>query len=122
MRVMMKIKSIVLSSIVLLGVCTNALASEETERVYLIQIVNQLHAAKSLIVAADREQPKHLRMQFHYSHFQDANGQHHNGLMDDINLIESGIREKLEHTPSAPHLIKPISGDYIDHQKRSVTL
>lgn len=66
------------------------------------------------IMQAAKEQPKTNRVQFHYTAFRDVTG-HHNGLLEDINAIEKGIREKLHDTPNAPHLIKPIKGDYIEH-------
>jgi RAQPRD family integrative conjugative element protein len=97
----------------------NAIAGEAEERIYLTQIINQLHAIKPLIVAASKEQPKKNRIQFHYTSYRDLNGKQHNGLLDDINEIENGIKEKLEKIPSAPHTFQPIKGDYINHVQKN---
>ncbi|MEO8402578.1 MAG: RAQPRD family integrative conjugative element protein [Gammaproteobacteria bacterium] len=116
----MKKKAILLSLLITL-LSLSANATEEQERIYLTQMLNQLNALKPLIVSAAREQPRDNRTQFHYTHFRDANGKTQNGLLEDINEIEKGILEKLDHTPSAPHSIQPIKGDFIDHNKESKT-
>jgi RAQPRD family integrative conjugative element protein len=98
----------------------NVFAVESEERIYLTQIINQLHAIKPLIVSASKEQPKTNRIQFHYTSYRDLNGKKHNGLLDDINEIENGIKEKLEKIPSAPHTFQPIKGDYINHVPKNI--
>jgi RAQPRD family integrative conjugative element protein len=100
---------------------TNSHAGETQERVYLTQIVNQLNAIKPLIVAAQNEQPQGNRVKFHYSHYINADGRIQNGLLDDINAIEAGVREKLDKMPESPHEIKPIAGDFIDHHRGMVS-
>jgi RAQPRD family integrative conjugative element protein len=98
----------------------NVFAGEAEERIYLTQIINQLHAIKPLIVAANKEQPKTNRIQFHYTSYRDLNEKQHNGLLDDINEIENGIKEKLEKIPSAPHTFRQIKGDYINHVSKNI--
>lgn len=116
----MKLKIILVISTILLNMSTSLFASEEMERIYLTQILNQLHAIRPLINQAEKEQPKTNRVQFHYTQYRDADGKLNHGLIEDVNEIEKGIREKLHDTPTAPHLIKPIKGDYIEHTKSKV--
>ena len=116
----MKLKAILLISTIFLSKSMPLFASEEMERIYLTQILNQLHAIKPLINQAAKEQPKVNRVQFHYTQYRDADGKLNHGLIEDVNEIEKGIREKLHDTPSAPHLIKLIKGDYIEHTKNKV--
>lgn len=97
-------------------------ASETNERIYLTQILNQLAATKPLIVAAAKEQPKSNRIQFHYIAYRDANGKSQNGLLEDINEIEKGIREKLHHTSTEPRIVTAIKGDYINHVSQPIDM
>lgn len=117
----MKLKIISLMALIISSTSLPILASEEMERIYLTQILNQLHAIRPLIIQAAKEQPKTNRIQFHYTAFHDVNG-HHHGMIEDIDAIEKGIREKLHDTPNAPHHIKPINGDYIEHVKNRVKI
>jgi len=96
----------------------NLFASTEQEKIYLTQILNQLNAMKPLIVAAAYEQPKTNRIQFHYTSYKDATGKSHNGLLNDVNEIENGIQEKLNHIPEEPHILLPLKGDYIEHHNK----
>lgn len=113
----MKTKLILFLTILFSSVSSPGFAGAEEERIYLIQILNQLHAMKPLIVKAANEQPKTNRIKFHYTKYRDANGHTHNGLIEDINEIEKGIKEKLHQSPSAPRHIQPIKGDYIERTK-----
>lgn len=118
---MMKIKNILLLLIIWVFTCNGAFAGEENERIYLIQILNQLHAIKPLIVAAAKEQPKTNRIKFHYTRYRDMNGIH-NGLLDDINAIEMGIKEKLHQLPHSPHFVESIKGDYIERANKKIKI
>ena len=89
-------------------------ASDDQERIYLTQVLNQLHAIKPLIVAAAREQPTCNRVKFHYTRFRRPDGKVSNGIIDDINEIENGIKEKLYQSSISPHTFKPIKGDYVE--------
>ena len=86
-------------------------ASETLEKSYLIQMINQLEAMKPLVLAAKHEQLTNLRLQFHYTSYYDSHGKH-NGLFEDINAIEQGIKDKLSQTSIEPHRFAPIKGDY----------
>lgn len=92
-------------------------AGDKQERMYLIQLINQIEAMKPLVIAAENEQVKNLRIQFHYTSYQDNSGKLHSGLLDDINEIEKGIREKLSQTSTEPHRFSEIKGDYLDNTK-----
>ena len=112
---MVKIKKIGFASLLLIGLTltTTCLASEAQERVYLIQMLNQLNAIQPLMIAAEKEQPKNQRIQFHYTQFRDSQGQLHNGLLEDIQAIKAGIEEKLNQVSIEPRTTAPIEGDYM---------
>lgn len=113
----MKIKMFLLVLFFVSIISLDAQAGEREERIYLIQILNQLHAIKPLVIAASLQQSKTNRIQFHYVAYKDANKKQHNGLLDDLNQIETGIQNKLNHVPSEPSLLSPIKGDYIEHAR-----
>lgn len=94
-----------------------AFASDSHEKIYLVQMINQLESLKPLIIAAAKEQPKNLRIQFHYTAYRDVTNKPHNGLLEDINEIEKGIQEKLNQTVSEPHRFAEIKGDYVSYEK-----
>lgn len=107
----MSIKKLFLLSILMIS--HGVYASDDREKMYLTQVLNQLSAIKPLLVSAAREQSSINRVKFHYTKFKSSNGKISNGVIDDINEIEKGIREKLNHAPHSPHVFKPIKGDYI---------
>lgn len=101
-------------------VCDTTYADTEPENIYLIQILNALHAIQPLILAAEKQQPLNTRISFHYTKFQDVQGQWHDGLLEDIQSIESGIKEQLSSVSVEPRTITPLKGDYLDdsdHEK-----
>ena len=89
-------------------------AGKDKEREYLIQVLNQLEAVKPTIILAAKEQPKNNRFHFHYFAYQNSDGIKQNGLLEDINEIEQGIKARLNTLPTEPHMFKQLSGDYID--------
>jgi len=109
-----------LISLLLLSVLVMAQAqampeySAEQERIYLVQIINQLNSVLPLIRNAEKSQPKNQRVSFHYLAWQDANGDKHNGLLEDIQAIKKGIEERLDAVAIEPRVIAPIGGDYLD--------
>jgi RAQPRD family integrative conjugative element protein len=92
---------------------TNSFANEVQEKIYLTQILNQLDAIQPAIVAAAKAQPQNTRIQFHYTRYRDNKGKLHNGLLEDIQAIKSGIIQKLNSANIEPHVIAPIKGDYL---------
>jgi RAQPRD family integrative conjugative element protein len=96
---------------VLMSIVANA--NEEKERMYLIQLLNQLNAMKPLIIAASKEQPRMNRTKFHYMSYSDIHGKKQDGLADDINQIEQKIRVKLYQIPAEPRDVPAINDDYL---------
>jgi RAQPRD family integrative conjugative element protein len=90
-----------------------AAAGEQQEAIYLQQLLNQLNAMQPLIMAAQAEQPKDTRIQFHYTRYRDANGRERNGLLEDVNAIKGGIEQKLNQVGAEPRTSAPIKGDYL---------
>jgi RAQPRD family integrative conjugative element protein len=88
--------------------------SVEQERMYLVQLVNQLNATMPMIRAAERAQPKNQRTRFHYRAWQDAQGQKHNGLLEDVQTIKKGVEEKLNVVSIEPRAVVPVRGDYLE--------
>lgn len=102
---------------VLLGISTQVYASPEQEQLYLVQLLNQLDAMTPTLLAAEQEQPKNQRLQFHYTVWRDSHGQSHNGVLEDIKAIKQGILEKLNNTATIePRTVNPIRADYLDKQ------
>ncbi len=99
--------------------CCTVQATEQAERIYLTQLVNQLDAMKPLIIAASKQQPKMDRVLFRYVAYRDANQTWHPGLLDQINHIQQSIQFKLDHALSEPALLPSMQGDYITSHKRT---
>lgn len=89
-----------------------AFASPELERVYLLQMKHQIEAIKTTLIAAKKEQNPEARVVFHYTSYRDAKGLWHNGLLEDLEQMETGIQEKLEGVSIEPRTVPPIAGDY----------
>lgn len=107
----------------ILGICilsifsifsTNCFANEQTEKMYLTQMLNQIDAMQSLIIAAEKAQPANTRIKFHYTRYKDSHGNIHNGLQEDVQAIKSGITQKLNDTSVEPRVVAPIKGDYLE--------
>ena len=97
------------------------MASPEQERVYLLQLLHQIDAMQFTVLAAEKEQSKTARIQFHYSAYRDAAGQRHNGVKEDLQLIRAGIAAQLEHSEIEPRGVPPLSGDYQAENQESDT-
>lgn len=85
----------------LISVSSISYASETQEKMYLVQILNQLNAIRPTILAAKKEQPSNRRVKFHYQ-----------SLLEDIEAIKKGINEKLAEVAIEPRAVVPIKGDY----------
>jgi RAQPRD family integrative conjugative element protein len=110
----MNIKNILGISILMCLFPLHAIASEANERIYLLQMMNQLEAMKPLLIAAAKEQNKNSRLQFHYMAYRDFNGKLQNGLLEDINEIKNGIQDKLNDSGNEPRHFQAIKGDYLN--------
>ena len=111
----MRTKMMLVIATLIAVISTQVLANEEQEKIYLIQMINQLDALKPLLLAAANEEPKNTRTQFHYIAYRDADGKLHNGLLEDINEIKLGIKARLGQATIEPHNFQAIKGDYINH-------
>ena|SRR5579872_2054449 len=104
-----------------LGICifsifsASCFANESTEKMYLTQILNQIDAMQPLIIAAEKVQPANTRIKFHYFRYRDNHGNLHNGLLEDVQAIKSGITQKLNDTRVEPRVVMPIKGDYLEN-------
>jgi RAQPRD family integrative conjugative element protein len=103
-----------LITVLLIGLFQSAIASPEQERVYLLQLIHQIDAMKPNLLAAQQEQSKTARVQFHYTLFQDAQGKKHNGIWEDLQAIRAGIKEKIKNKTNEPRTPEGINGDYMD--------
>jgi RAQPRD family integrative conjugative element protein len=110
----MKIQSSIIIAILIGCVSLQAMANDTRERMYLIQMKNQLDALKPLIISASHEQDTNLREKFHYTSYTDSTGIFHNGLLEDINAIQKGIQGKLNKNVNEPHHFQSIKGDYFN--------
>ncbi len=113
----MKAKTSFIIAILLSVFSIHAMANEVRERMYLIQMINQLDALKPLIIAANKEQEPKARIKFHYTFYRDFNGITHNGLLEDIHEIKKGIQEKLNQKIGEPRNFQAIKGDFLDSNK-----
>lgn len=106
-------RKMLVSLFLFLSLCvTSAYANDAQEKIYLTQILNELDAIQPLILAAQAQQSKNTRTQFHYIHYRDGQGQLHNGLLEDVQAIKSGITQALNQLPMEPRVVAPIQGDY----------
>ncbi len=110
-----------LMTVLLIGIFQSAMASPEQERVYLLQLIHQIDAMKPTLLAAQQEQSKTARVQFHYTSYQDAQNQKHNGVYEDLQAIRAGIEEKIKNNASEPRTPEMISGDYRDKVNQGPT-
>ncbi len=113
-----RIKKVILFIALMSSICT-IFATTAQENSYLIQLFNQLTAMKALVLAAEKAQPRNQRVTFHYTAWNDNEGHRHNGLLEDINAIQSGIAEKLNGIASEPRTIQPLNGDYLDSRNKA---
>lgn len=97
------------ASLILLA--SSALAAPEQERIYLLQLLHQIDAMQSTVLATEKAQDKTARVQFHYTGYQDASGQHHNGVWEDLQQIRSGIQAQLNSTEVEPRSLPPLDED-----------
>ncbi|MCD6047009.1 MAG: hypothetical protein K0S08_656 [Gammaproteobacteria bacterium] len=92
----------------------DAPTTRNDEKAYLIQIINQLDALQPLILAAQQAQLTDKRVTFHYTHYQDNQGQTHNGLLEDTQSIKAGVIQYLNQPTVEPRVVQPLQGDYLD--------
>lgn len=92
------------------------MASPEQERVYVLQLLHQIDALEFTVLAAQKQQSPDARLQFHYTAYRDQERKLHNGVLEDLKLIRTGIAAHLSEYPEEPRRVVPIQGDYLtDH-------
>jgi RAQPRD family integrative conjugative element protein len=101
------------------GFLSSALASPEQERVYLLQVLHQIDAMQSTLREAQQAQSPADRVQFHYTAYPDAEGHTHHGVLEDLQLIRTGIEEALSGNVIQPRAMEPIEGDYLADSHRT---
>ena len=93
---------------------TDSPTTNDAEKAYLVQIINQLDAMQPLILAAQNAQLANKRVQFHYARYQDIQGQPQNGLLEDVRSIKTGITQYLNEPAIEPRSVQPLQGDYLN--------
>ncbi len=110
------IRKLILFTVIVFGLMDNNCyadnINDNKENIYLKQILNQLDAIQPLIIAAEKSQPKNQRIQFHYNKYKDDHGVIHNGLIEDIQTIRSGLNQKLNQISVEPRSVVALKGDY----------
>lgn len=109
--ILLRVAACLVGFISLILLTASALASPEQERVYLLQLLHQIDAMQPTILEAEKTQNKTARIQFHYHAFQDASGQRHNGVWEDLQQIRFGIQAQLNSTAVEPRLLPPLDED-----------
>lgn len=90
-------------SLLLIILCAGtSYADVLTENTQLARINSVLTAIYPLINAAQKAAPKNTRLTFHY-----------NWLREDIQAIQAGIAQKINHQPLTPQVVQPLTTQYI---------
>ena len=88
-------------------------ASESQMKDTLVEIINQLQAAKLLINQAQNEQPANPRVKIHFDAWVDANKQKHQGLRQDIEAIQQALMQAVNQQTIEPRSYAPVTDDFI---------
>lgn len=105
---------VILSAIGLLCATTPIYANSEQMNETLVRIIHQLQAIKPLIAKAEEEQPQNPRVKVHFDRFQDANGEWHNGLLQDITEIEQALKQIVNQEGIEPRSYSSMKDDFIN--------
>lgn len=79
----------------------------------LVRIINQINAIMPLLDEAQPEVTPNARIQLHIEGFDDAKGQHHAGLRDDLLNIRNGLIDYINQPVIAPRKVKPLALDFV---------
>lgn len=109
--ILLRASACLIGFVSLILLASSALATPEQERVYLLQLLHQIDALQPTLLAAEKAQDKTARVQFHYTAYQDASGQHHNGVKEDLQQIRSGIQAQLNSIAVEPRSLPPMDED-----------
>ena len=79
----------------------------------LVQVVQQLQQLKPLLAEAAQQEPESMKASVHLTAFVGPDGQVQNGVMEDLNALQSGIEQIINQQQIDPRMYTPISGDYL---------
>jgi hypothetical protein len=79
----------------------------------LVRIINQINAIMPLLDEAQTQITPNARIQLHIEGFEDAKGQHHAGLREDLLSIRNGLIDYINQPIIAPRSIKPLEMDFV---------
>lgn len=79
--------------------------NQDIENAELVRISNILNAVYPLIDQAEMAQNKNSRVVFNYA-----------ALRNDIQLMQSGIAQKINQSVLVPHVVQPLQNDFLTNQ------
>ncbi len=79
----------------------------------LVRIINQINAIMPLLDEAQTQITPNDRIQLQIESFEDAQGQHHAGLKEDLLNIRNGLIDYINQPIIAPRKIKPLEMDFV---------
>lgn len=106
-------KKALFSGVILLTFFSCAFADDAQMKESLTHIILQLQALKPLISEAQKAQPQNPRITLHFDSWVDAKGIHHNGLRQDIDLIQKGLIDAVNRQDIEPRHYDPINNDFV---------
>ena len=92
--------ALLLAAAASLGSTVAHAADEESERIYLMRIDNELAQVQKMVAAASRDAPPARQVNFRYE-----------WLMNDLDIMRRGIQQHLG-APRQPRPVQPLRGDY----------
>lgn len=108
---MLKPICLLLSGIFLSG---SAFATDAQMKETLVRIIEQLETIKPLITRAEKEQPHHPRIKVNFDRFKGEDGKYHNGVRQDIEIIQRSLVRIVNQETVEPRVEEPVADDFID--------
>lgn len=100
-------------SIILLSFSSTVFADDAQMKESLTEMIEQLQALKPLISQAEKAQPENPSISIHFDSWVDSKGIHHNGLRQDIDLIQKGLIDAVNRQAIEPRRYDPITNDFL---------
>lgn len=97
----------------LMIVSLNSWANNPDLNETLVRIINQINAIMPLLDEAQTQLPINTRIQLQIEGFEDAQGQHHAGVREDLLNIRNGLIDYINQPIIAPRKIKPLEMDFV---------
>ncbi|HAU0843143.1 TPA: hypothetical protein RJX18_000204 [Legionella pneumophila] len=79
----------------------------------LVRVINQINAIMPLLDEAQTQLTPNPRIQLQIEGFEDAQGQHHAGVREDLLNIRNGLIDYINQPIIAPRKIKPLEMDFV---------